>query len=134
MSWKEIVTKVDFTGSQGRTDKKKEIPEKPRNPFSTKKVPAKGMQVDHSEPTGHTPPNKCDGWPDCKNNATLFCLVCCFKGCDDCYYLFSGRHPAQPVKGKVPTMAEHCNYDEETGKWKIADEPETDEYTTADDW
>tara|TARA_R100000152_G_C6779475_1_gene211132 strand:- start:2481 stop:2873 length:393 start_codon:yes stop_codon:yes gene_type:complete len=130
MDWKELIKNVDFGGSQGRADRKKNIPEKPTNPFSKKKVRPSGNRVDNTVPKGKIPHNKCDSWPDCRNNATKYCYVCCMKACDECYPLFGGGHPSRPFDGD-PDYYEHCNIDSVTGESK---EVEEDKYSSGKDW
>jgi hypothetical protein len=132
MDWKKIIKDVDWGGSQGRGDRKKDMPDKVTNPFSKKKRPKGTMRVDESVPTVNIPPNKCDSYPDCNNSATKYCVVCCMKACDRCYPMFGGGHPDAPYNGD-PSFFDHCNIDEVTGKGSVK-EPKEDKYSTGKDW
>ena len=69
-------------------------------------------RVDHSEPEGGIPENKCDGWPDCSQDAVKYCTTCCFKACEQCYPLFAkakgGFHPSAPLDHKSRPYKNHC--------------------------
>lgn len=152
MDWKEVIKNVDWSPSTGRRDKvPARPPKKGKNPMSRKRKPTGGMTVDTSVPTGKIPDNKCDSWPDCKNNATKYCVVCCMKACDRCYPMFAisrpGSHPSVPYNGgnNRESFVEHCNINPKTGKGEMKKpEPPTntpsgkkdskDKYSTGKDW
>jgi len=118
MSWKKIISKIDFSEAQGRTNKKpkKEDEKKPYwNPFSDK-PPPKGKYVDDSVPSGAIPANKCDGWTDCINDAVWYCSTCGYKACRDCYDSFQGHHPKAEMDGSDgnPPFAEAWIDDEDS--------------------
>ena len=113
MDWKNII-KVDFSGNAGaRTSPDKKTGKGRFNPFDPKRKKTGGTErVDHSAPEGGIPENKCDGWPDCSQDAVKYCTTCCFKACEQCYPLFAkakgGFHPSAPLDHKSRPYKNHC--------------------------
>ena len=51
-----------------------------------------GEEIKKAHP--NMPPiDKCDNWPDCKNDATKFSEINCMKYCDDCMPTSPGYRP-----------------------------------------
>jgi hypothetical protein len=142
MDWKNII-KLDFSGNAGSRTRKDEDNKgkKVFNPFDPTRKKRGGEVVDHSEPEGGIPENKCDGWPDCKLDAVKYCGTCCFKACEGCYPLFAaakgGYHPSRAMNNPSRPYHENCADITSAGgkkERKVVEHDEDTGYSTGADW
>tara|TARA_R100000656_G_scaffold83246_2_gene60786 strand:- start:676 stop:1083 length:408 start_codon:yes stop_codon:yes gene_type:complete len=135
MDWKRIV-KFDFGEAQGRPRGKKDLPKQFKNPHAKKKETGSGEKVDSSVPTGTIPTNKCDWWPNCKNDAALYCTTCGYKACKQDYDDFDGYHPSRAMDGGGDPSRAFSEIWEDEDSAAMGDRQKKDvgKYPTGKDW
>tara|TARA_R100000306_G_C4261092_1_gene85337 strand:+ start:106 stop:513 length:408 start_codon:yes stop_codon:yes gene_type:complete len=135
MKWKEII-KFDFGEAQGRPRGKKDLPKQFKNPHATEKVIGTGEKVNTNVPKSNIPTNKCDWWPECKNDADDYCSTCGYKACKQDYDDFDGWHPKVPMDGGGNPNKAFTEVWEDAGDEEMGERGRKDvgSYSTGKDW